>query len=142
MLFGDNVSRCAFAHPATRHEIPFARAVPVNRRLHERLLPPIEDRATTDKSIAALLYEQPMRRAVENLRAGQVDPPAADQLQQAGAGLRAGIFHGMRPGPAILDEQAAEDAIDAVDEADPGAQFVRIIVGVVIEDVRADDDVS
>ena len=43
---------------------------------------------------------------------------------------------------AILDQRAAEDAVDRIYEPDAGAEFVHLIVGIVAEAVGPDDDVA
>src|SRR5258708_4222417 len=83
-----------------------------------------------------------MQCRLQNLNPLHVDPPATDQLDQSLARLRAGVGDRMPAGLTILDDESLERTIDAALEPDPGAKFLRLVIGIVIEDVRTDDNIA
>ena len=121
--------------------VRLARADPLHAGLRLFFLARVEERAARQHRLEAVFEVQAVGRAFQDLDSGQSHLAAADHLDETLPLDRDDSGDGVFARLSVLDLQAGQRAVLAINEANAGAEFLLFVVGIVAEAVRADHDV-
>jgi len=98
----------------------------------------VEDRAAGHDGVVAIFEEKADGGSFQDLTAGEIHPATADDFDEGFFVGLDGADDGVLACEGVLDDQAGNGAVFAIDEANAGAEFFVAVVGVVAERVGAE----